>query len=749
MSLLPVLSLLACSRSPDAPMAAEGGSAAARVETAWSSDAGGRAVGEVLGYAVANAGDVNADGYDDVVVGAPANNLNVQGGGAVRVLLGGSSPMVEFATVYGEYAYDQLGMSVAGVGDLNGDGYADVAVGAPLWLNGTGRVDIVYGGPVPAYAAPIQGSAQGDYFGWSVGGAGNPDHDCCDELVVGAPQYGTGNFGYAQVYPGTSSGVSSFASQTFPGSGSDGGMGSAVAAGDFDGDGNTDLAIGQPNLGFGSVQLLRWQGNSVYTLSANLVDNAQPTFGAALASGGDVDGGGYDDLLVGSPNANTMVSGGGRVQLFLGGASGVSSAPAFVHDGDQFNEQLGYSVSMVGDLEGDGRADVAVGSYQHQSGAGQAGAVFVLSGEPGGLGAGNPVQLVGPGNSGEMFGFAVSGGGDYDNDGHSDVIVGCPNDRSGDGAVYIFRGFAQDDDGDGLTVDLDCDDQNYFVGMGPLFNVDSDGDGFGDPTMSLYSCSQGPGLVLNSSDCDDTSPFIYPGQIEICDNVDQDCDNVVDDGLFTSVYYFDGDTDGYGDDATAVEQCGPFGLVGAGGDCDDSRSGVNPGATEIVENGLDDDCDPATIDGDGDVDNDGISDADENTLGLDPLLADSDGDGRSDPDEVGSVANPDDSDGDGVIDALDEDDDGDAIPSLLEGWDDADGDGVPNALDLDSDDDLSADEAEGSGDVDEDGVPNFLDDGSVTREEPPPVPPLCGTATAPSWLGFAAAALLFRRRRSA
>jgi len=127
-----------------------------------------------------------------------------------------------------------------------------------------------------------------------------------------------------------------------------------------------------------------------------------------------------------------------------------------------------------------------------------------------------------------------------------------------------------------------------------IYYADTDNDTYGDPSELVSGCSQPVGYVSNNSDCDDTDSFINPGATEICANgIDEDCSGVADDGTPTEVMYADTDGDGYGDDTNFIEVCdiNQLGYTLNSGDCDDTNGAINPGATEICDNGADDDCD--------------------------------------------------------------------------------------------------------------------------------------------------------------
>ncbi|OFY56547.1 MAG: hypothetical protein A2W93_03740 [Bacteroidetes bacterium GWF2_43_63] len=142
-----------------------------------------------------------------------------------------------------------------------------------------------------------------------------------------------------------------------------------------------------------------------------------------------------------------------------------------------------------------------------------------------------------------------------------------------------------DNDCDGVTDDNAVDS--------PIWYADSDEDGYGDPGIFVFSCNPGPGYTLNdwSWDCDDTDNSVYPGAIEYCDGKDNDCNGIEDDyAIDAPLWYFDGDSDGYGDPYNSVSECNPSpGYVGNNQDCDDSNSNVYPGAPEICD-GWDNDC---------------------------------------------------------------------------------------------------------------------------------------------------------------
>ncbi|MFH1466443.1 MAG: MopE-related protein [Pseudomonadota bacterium] len=170
-------------------------------------------------------------------------------------------------------------------------------------------------------------------------------------------------------------------------------------------------------------------------------------------------------------------------------------------------------------------------------------------------------------------------------------------DDCDDTAAAIHPG--ADEHCDGVDEDCDGDTDEEAVDAGAWY-ADADGDSFGDPEVVTEACSQPSGTVADDTDCDDSDASVYPGAVEHCDDVDEDCDGDVDEGAVDEEpWYIDADGDGYGDSTGTPEYAcdQPSGYAGDDADCDDDDADVNPGAVEIC-NGVDDDCD-GTTDGPG------------------------------------------------------------------------------------------------------------------------------------------------------
>ncbi|MBK9645130.1 MAG: hypothetical protein IPO67_08270 [Deltaproteobacteria bacterium] len=218
-----------------------------------------------------------------------------------------------------------------------------------------------------------------------------------------------------------------------------------------------------------------------------------------------------------------------------------------------------------------------------------------------------------------------------------------PNDYNCDGSVGLA-----DQDGDGRSACEDCDDKNATVFPGATETCDSldnncdgavdeglqitvypdaDGDGYGDGAAPLLTCSPPEDSTLDGADCDDGDARVNPVASETCDNIDNNCDSLIDDedpalDLSTATAsYADDDKDGFGDPSTLTQTClVTSGRVTTGDDCDDGAAAVNPGATELCDGGRDNDCD-------------GLTDDDDPSLSAASATrwyADSDGDGAGD-----------------------------------------------------------------------------------------------------------------------
>jgi hypothetical protein len=462
--------------------------------------------------------DFDGDGYADLAIGAPYTSLGKRASGVVHVVYGSASGPTSSRREVWSQAHtgiadtpergDQFGWAVA-TADFDGDGYSDLAVGARWESRGAwhaGAVHIIPGSPSGLSSTASQlwtqdspgiddRSERGDGFGTSLVAA-DFDGDGYGDLAVGSPMEDRGarDAGVVNVLYGTPSGLSADRSQVWnqasrgvaDSPGANDHFGRSLTAGDFDGDGRVDLAIGVPYEGrrvhrMGIVHILQGTGRGLsakgsqvwHQDSAGIREHAElrDQFGQSLASA-DFDGDGYDDLVAGVwfEDYRNELSNEGGFHVIYGTRKGLRAAgnqfwnldsPGIkdrARDSDNFGQALG-----TGDFDGDGFDDLAVGSPStdlrlnvHQN----RGAVHIFRGSRRGITATGDRYITQdttgiPDRSEryDRFGSSVAGA-DFDGDGFDDLAVGIPwEDRhsKNDGAVYVMLGSKR-----GLTTERDA-----------------------------------------------------------------------------------------------------------------------------------------------------------------------------------------------------------------------------------------------------------------------------------------------------
>jgi hypothetical protein len=448
------------------------------------------------GSSVAGVGDVNGDGYADFVIGTPGRSVIGTDSGTAYLVFGGpdgwgmrSGMGIASVALRGNYTDQFVGRTVAAAGDVNGDGYDDILIGSngggSQWTMGwNGRTFLVLGKPtgwareisLPGEAdASFEGVEAYENSGWSVAGVGDVNGDGLDDMLIGAPwndEAGT-DAGQAYLVLGDRSGwgldvpLTDVAAASFWGEHADDRAGWSVAgAGDVNRDGFDDLLIGaiqndEVGVDAGQAYLVLgkatgWAADTPLSASSASFrgEAALDRAGASVAGAGDVDGDGYDDLLVGAPDNGDGGAGAGQTYLVLGRASGwAMDAPLGASSasfwGEGAGDASGTSVASAGDVDADGLDDLLVGAPGGSRAGAGAGEAYVVLGRTTGWAMDTVLTTADASYTGEAAGDnagqAVAGAGDVNGDGHPDILVGAPGSdgqAADTGQTYLVMPFA-------------------------------------------------------------------------------------------------------------------------------------------------------------------------------------------------------------------------------------------------------------------------------------------------------------------
>jgi len=425
----------------------------------------GNAAGTKMGSAVSGVGDVNGDGKLDVLVGAELYQVTQSKEGAAFLFLGrggGLSNVPDWQFFDGQQG-SRLGCALTGLGDINQDGFDDIAISACEYniedKSKVGAVFVFHGSASFTSLTQPDWSFFGDqvdaYLGTSVSSAGDINNDGYMDMLVGAPNYPlldelgdpvvtNEKRGKVFLFLGSKDGFSSTPDWQAEGRIDGGKFGFSLTTADVDGDGDPYVIIGAPN-NIGSVYVFE-NDNGVLSSVPTVITHGKSgwQFGFAVKGVGYVNDDLYEDVVIGAPeykekiDDSTLVSY-GCVYLFAGSPSGLPESPSREICGQVPNGKLGASLAKAGDMDNDGYDDFLVGSPDFseiviEPGEEQQGAVFLFFGAPKTSSPAHvraDVDSVFGGKADTDFGISIGSIGDINGDNQLDIIIGAPDFKVG------------------------------------------------------------------------------------------------------------------------------------------------------------------------------------------------------------------------------------------------------------------------------------------------------------------------------
>jgi len=409
---------------------------------------------DMFGFSVSKAGDVNKDGFDDVIVGAGGYYFNGYDAGRVYVYYGGAEmDTIADIVLTGEHAGDSFGSTVSDAGDLNNDGFDDFMVSAYRYQNinkDNGRVYVYYGGNTNDTIPDVI------IYGSNGQSAGDINKDGFGDLLVDKSVYWGGS---------TMDSIADFNLTN---------VSRVAGSGDYNNDDFADILTGQPNYNnngeFAGCVSIFYGGSQLHS-NADVVFYGEPSsdyYGTSVSSAGDLNNDGYNDFIIGSPGNDQAGLTAGCALVYFGGKT-ISNEPDLTLLGQKEGDRFGESVSYAGDVNGDGFSDVIVSGFFAEK-------VKLYLGNN--VMDNNADLTFKGGDSSRYFGNCVSDAGDFNNDGFSDIIIGdfCNYAKgTNTGRAYIYFGGASMDTNPDLTFEGEAIFNEFGNTVSDAGDVNNDG----------------------------------------------------------------------------------------------------------------------------------------------------------------------------------------------------------------------------------------------------------------------------------